>query len=263
MNSSGQIRIDEVSEHYESAKKAELIGKILFWIIAGCSLLIPYTSSLSFCASWKSSLQTLFIALVAVYFAISQFFRFYLVPKAERARRQQMLSNAFGTALSHETTALYYNNDYSPSVMRLGANTMENSLFGKETAAKMLIKSRIISGVYLTCWILAFASRHNNVELLTWITQLVFSGEIVAQWLNLEVLRFRHERTYEQLHAHFLHEVGEASPRATATILDAFVAYETAKSSAGLLLSTKVFNKINPSLTLKWEKIRSDLKMTD
>jgi len=255
------VRVDEVSEQYEPAIKAEFVGKCLFWVVAALSLYVPYSSTLD--ASTRNVLQAGFIVLTAILFAVSQLSRFYLVPKAERIRRQQMLSNAFGASLTHEKTALYYNNEYTPSIKRLGANTMENSLFSKEVAAKMLCKSRLIIGGYLICWLFAFALRHNNLELLTGITQIVFSGEILVQWLNLEVLRFRHERTYEQLHAHFLHEIGGESPRAVATILDAFVTYEAAKSSAGLLLSTEVFNKLNPALTVKWEQIRTDLKMVE
>lgn len=260
MNVPTPVRVDEVSEHYAPAKTAETAGKCLFWVVAVVSLSMPYASTLA--APVKNGLQAGFIALAILHFAISQLSRFYLVPKAEHIRRQQMLSNAFGAALTHEKTALYYNNEYSPSMKRLGANTMENSLFSKEVAARMLIKSRFKIGGYLFCWIVAFALRHNNLEMLTGITQIVFSGEIVVQWVCLEVLRFRHQRTFEMLHAHFLHEIGGESPRAVATILDAFVSYEAAKSSAGLLLSTKVFEKLNPSLTLKWEQIRKDLKMT-
>ena len=125
----------------------------------------------------------------------------------------------------------------------------------------MLCRSRVITAGYLIAWIVAFALRHNDLDLLIWITQLVFSGEIIAQWLSLEVLHFRYERTYEQLHAHFLQEAGGSSQKAIATILDAFVEYESAKSAAGLLLPTKIFNQINPALTVKWEQIRKDLKM--
>lgn len=172
-----------------------------------------------------------------------------------------MLSDAFATPLSHDRTSLYYNNEYSPSVMRLGANIMENALFSKEVAGRMLHKSRAITGGYVIVWILAFALRHNNLAVLTWITQIVFSGAIVAQWMNLEFLRFRHEQTYERLHDHFLHEIGADSQRAIATVLDAFVTYEATKASAGILLSEKVFNELNPSLTERWDRIRQELNM--
>jgi hypothetical protein len=184
-----------------------------------------------------------------------------LVPKAERIRRKQLLSDAFNTHLTHDRTSLYYNNEYSPSVQRLGANTMENSLFSKEIAYKMLVRKRWIVGFYLVAWLFAFALRHSSLELITWITQLVFSGEIIAGWLKLECLCFRHERTYEQLHAHFLNGIGGDHPRAIANVLDAFVEYESAKASAGALLSSKIFNKLNPELTKKWEQIRNDLRM--
>ena len=259
MKKSHPNRIDEVSQYYEPAARVGHIVPWLFWVIVFLSLCMPYSATLG--ASAQNVLQAVFIVFVMAYFTISQISRFYLVPRAERMRRKQMLSDAFGAPLSHDKTSLYYNNEYSPSVHRLGANTMENSLFSKEVAARMLYKNRLVTGGYVILWLLAFALRHNNLEVLTWITQIVFSSEIVVQWLNLEVLRFRHERTYEQLHAHFLHEIGADSPKAIATVLDSFVAYEAAKSSAGLLLSTKVFHNLNPSLAEKWNQIRQELKM--
>ena len=221
---------------------------------------MPYSNN--FGQLWKSILQTTFIILVIVYFSISQISRFYLVPRAESMRRKQMLSDAFGAPLSHDKTSLYYNNDYPPSVQRLGSNTMENAFFSKEIASKMLCRKRLFTCCYAFLWVVAFSLRHNNLEVLSWITQVLFSGEIVAQWLNLEILRLRHERTYERLHDHFLHEVGGNSPKAIATVLENFVTYESAKSSAGLLLSTKIFEEMNPSLTKRWNQIRQELKMT-
>ena len=252
-------KIDEVSKYYEPATKLGYVDIWGFWIIASISIYMLYATTLGIISD--KLLQPIFIVIVIFYFTISQISRFFLVPRAERMRRKQMLSDAFGTTLCHDKTSLYYNNEYSPSIHRLGANTMENSFFSKEIAAEILYKKRWVTGGYLLVWLFAFSYRHNNLELLTWITQVVFSGQIVVQWLNLEVLRHRHECTYEQLHSHFLHEVGVDSPTAVATVLDSFVAYEAAKSSAGILLSSKVFHKLNPSLTEKWNQIRLDLKM--
>lgn len=259
MNKVSRIRIDEVSQYYTPASKIGFVSALLFWVNAILSLCMLFSAILGLSA--QNILQVLFIISVIGHFTISQINRFYFVPLAEQSRRRQMISDAFGTALSHETTVLYYNNEYSPSFKRLGANTMENTLFAKEVVASMLCPKRIVTGGYIAVWVLAFCLRHNNLEVLIWITQILFSGETIVQWLNLEVLRSRHERTYEKLHVHFLHKIGENSQRAIATILDAFVAYETAKSSAGYLLSTKVFNKLNPQLTRKWEKIRHELNM--
>lgn len=259
MNNTQNCRIDEVSKYYKPATRADTIATCLFWISSIISLCIPYTKIIPFFDT--NILRSGFIVLVIVYFVISQISRFYLVPIAERMRRKQMLSDAFGAPLSHDKTSLYYNNTYSPSLHRLGANSMENSLFSKEIASKMLIKKRFLIASYAILWLTAFSLRHNNLDIITWITQILFSGEILAKWLNLEILRIRHERTYDQLHSHFMHEVGADTPKAIATVLDAFVSYESAKSSAGLLLSSKAFKELNPSLTAKWEEIRRDLKM--
>ena len=252
-------RLDEVSKYYISAVRFEQICGWLFWIIGINSLFMLYANN--FGSVGQYLLQISFIVCVILYFAFSQVQRFYLVPWAERMRRRQMLSDAFGAPLSHDKTSLYYNNEYSPSIQRLGSNTMENALFSKEIASKMLVTKRLITGCYGLFWVIAFSLRHNNLEILSWITQIVFSGEVVAQWLNLEVLRLRHERTYERLHDHFLNEVGGDSPKAIANILDNFVAYESAKSSAGILLSSKKFHELNPELTEKWDQIRYELDM--
>jgi hypothetical protein len=254
-------RVDEISKYYRPIGTIGLVCGCLFWVIAALSLLLPYTASIVPTPELRSTLRAIFIVLVLVRFALSQISSFYLVPRAEHMRRKQLLSDAFGTPLSHDKTCLYYNNQYSPSVQRLGANTLENALYSKEITAHMLSSKRLITGSYVLVWLLAFALRHNDLEVLTWITQLVFSGEIVAQWVKLEVLRINCERTFEQLHAHFLHGVGESCPAAIATVLDAFVAYESAKASAGIKLSTKVFQKLNPTLCKKWDEIRGELKM--
>lgn len=252
-------RIDEVSKYYESAGKLENIGRYFFWAIAAISLAMPYSQKFEFIP--QSILQTFFLVVVLTYFVLSQISRFYLIPKAEKIRRMQMLSDAFDVPLSHEKTQNYYNNIFPASFSRLGANTMENSLFSSNVAAEMLYPKRLIIGGYILAWFIAFSLRHNDLDVLTWITQLVFSGEIIAQWLNLEFLRYRHDRTYEQLHNHFLHGIDSNKLEAKASILNSFTEYESAKASAGLLLSTKVFNKLNPSLTKKWSEIRNELKM--
>ena len=259
MRNDNQARVDEVSQYYEPAAKAAVFETYFFWLTAGISLCMPYSAI--FGISIQNIFSAIFIVSVVAHFSVSQLSRFHLVPRSECKRRQQMLSDAFGTPISHDKTSLYYNNDYSPSLMRLGANIMENSLFSKEIAANMLVKSRIITGIYFIVWVFFFALRHDNINVLVWVTQLVFSSAIVVKWLNLEILRSRHENTYDQLHSHFLHEIGGDSQKAIATVLDSFASYEAAKAASGTLLSSKVFYKLNPSLTQKWSQIRSELNM--
>lgn len=255
-------RVDDISRFY---KPIECIGKataMLFWVIAVVSLAMHYTGSIFGTVGYEI-FKIIFLVLTIIQLVFSQVSRFYLVPRAERMRRRQLLSDAFGTCLTNDRTVLYYNNNYLPSIERLGANTMENALFSKEIAAKMLKPKRLTFLCYFSLWFLLITLRQSNLETVTWITQLVFSGEILIGWLKLEILRFRYEQTYEQLHMHFLQRIGDAQPTAIANILDAFVSYESAKSSAGTLLSSNIFKELNPILTNKWEQIKKDLKMAN
>ncbi|MEH2223151.1 hypothetical protein [Nostoc sp.] len=258
MNNTGKERVDEVSQYYAPIKTLGTISMVLFWSNAALSFVMPYSVSILGKVG-TDILQAFFLVLVLTYFSISQVSSLYLVPRAELMRRKNLLSDSFGVPLSHEHTSLYYNNSFSPSVQRLGANTMENALFSKEIASKMLGRKRVIILGYLLGWFFAFSLRYDNLQLLMWITQLVFSAEIISEWLKLEILRFRHERTYEELYYHFLHKIGQDSSRAIANVLNALVNYEAAKSNAGILLSTKDFQELNPILSNRWKKICQEL----
>lgn len=253
-------RIDEVSQYYAPINTFGKIVTALFWLIATISLILPYAPAF-LPIKIVEIIQAAFICTVCCHFVLSQMTRFYLLPRAERKRRKQLLSNAFGTKLIHDETHLYYNNQYIPSVQRLGANTMENAFFSREISGKMLIPKRIISGLYMIIWIFIFALPHTKVEILIWITQLIFSAEIIAQWLTLELLHFSYVRTYDELHGLFLHNIKFHSPNFIASVLDSFASYESAKYSAGFLLSSKVFDEMNKTLTKRWNRIKKDLQM--
>ena len=253
-------RIDEVEQYYQSALNADKTVFYLFWIIAVISLLIPYVCKLQ--PSIEEGVKIFYILLVIGHFFTSLILSIYLIPLAEKKRRKQLISNALGTPLTQEKTELYYNNDFSPSILRLGANIMENCLFSREIATKMLLPIRWTVGLYFVVWIVLFAIRQSNLDILLWITQLVFSSAIIMRWLQLELLRSRHDQNFENLYSYFLNGQHE-SAKSTAIILDAFATYESTKSAAGIMLSSKVFQKINPKLTLKWQQLRAELKMKE
>lgn len=259
MTNNNPTRIDEISTYYDVAKKANTLVNILYLATTAISLSLLFSSDIP--DPFTDYLQTIFVAGVVVLFFANLCTRLYLIPRAEKMRRKQMLSDAFDTSLILEKTSQYYNNEYAPSIMRLGANAMENSYFSKEITSEMLKKTRLLVSAYLTVWFILFTIRETELATLIWITQVVFSGEVIAYWFSQEVIRFRFESVYEQLRAFFHHATDADNSKATATILDAVISYESAKASGGILLSTNIFEKLNPRLTQSWEKIRSDLDM--
>lgn len=260
MTNTNQARVDEVSRYYDSTKILGKINNILFWVNAILALAIPYSSKLISTQAAEIT-QVFFLASVLVYFGISQYLSLYAFPKAGRKRRTHMISNSLGVNLTTDTTNLYYNNESEPSIKRLGLNTMENALFSKEILARMLNTKRLAIAAYLIALVVILAIRSSDIELKIAIAQLVFSGEIFVGWLKLELLRGRCEEVYKDLFNYFRQHPEQNNPNETATLLNAFMDYETAKSEAGVSLSSKVYSQINPSLSIKWDKIRSDFSL--
>lgn len=252
-------RVDDVSKYYEPAVRADRVASLLFFAAALLSLLMPYSVTLVG-DDGRNVMTALFLTVTVVSFIVSQASRAFLLD-AERMRRKQLLTDAFGAPLSADQTELYYNNVMPASYRRLGANVMENAFFGRQVSRRMLGWRRITTGGYAAAWIVAFALRHNNLEVLTWITQLVFSVDIFASWLKLEQFHNQCSSIYDQLYSHFLHRVGDKDPAAVPSVLDAFAAYEAMKASTGVLLSSKVFHEMNSTLSEEWRKVQERLQL--
>jgi hypothetical protein len=253
-------RVDEVARHYVAPRRAATALLWLFYSGAFLSLTTPYIEALK-APKIEGAVIVVFLIVALAYFIVSQGQQCYWLWRAEHERARRLISDGLGAKLSHDHTHLYYNNSYRPSIQRLGANLMENSLFGRAVTSDMLQSTRIRIGIYFVIWFTAFAARHNDLKLLVVITQLLFSAGLVADWINLEVLHARFERVFEELHGVFRSNTHADGIDDVATILLALVSYQAAKSAAGTLLDETSFTKISPEVTKQWAKIRADLNM--
>jgi hypothetical protein len=251
-------RVDEVAKYYAPAKKLDKLNSLLFWLSAFLSLIS--LCKLDLVSNNPSSFKVAYITIVIVYFLIGLVLNLQCLPTAESKRRKQLISDALGTFLLPDKTVNYYNNKYPASITRLAAIVMENSFFSKSIAEKMLINVRIFNLAYILAFLVLAINRDTDIDLLITTAQIIFSGSVVYKWLNLEILRFRHNSTYDSLYNFFLH--GDInSTHSTAVVLDLFSQYETSKASASMILSTKLFESLNEKLSNDWDSIRKKLKM--
>jgi hypothetical protein len=65
--------------------------------------------------------------------------------------------------------------------------------------------------------------------------------------------------TYKGLYALF--QTAPARTTLHPSVLQWFAFYETSKANAGVTLSTKVFNALNPSLSSEWDAIKAKLNL--
>ena len=255
-------RVDGLETYYNPIERIETIHSVLFWTSATLSFAVLYSRFIPW-QSIQDVPKLLFAAIVVVHLVLVLYLKFHLIPIAEGKRRKQLLSDSFNVPLTPEQTQAYYNNPLAPSIQRLGANVLENAFFAKAICGKMAVWERVKVLVYLVVWIIVALWRNTSLDILVVVTQTLFSGEIFARLISLEVLRHRNEDLFEELYHEFLHKIDFCSPTGTACILDAFATYEAAKASASLKQSTSVFMALNPDLTRQWTSICEKLGMVE
>lgn len=251
-------RIDELDKYYIPIEKTDKwIGR-LFWVSAILSISIIYSNSIPMQLS-QQMIEIFFIVVVVSHFVLSQYNSFHLIPIAENSRRKQLLSNSFNVPLIPETTEGYYNNDITPSIARLGASVFENSFFAKNVSYKMAKKERLKVLLYFLLWLIAIIFRSTDLSLVLILTQVLFSGEIFVRFIKIEILHSRNESIYNDLYAHFLHKTSSTNNEGTANLLYLFASYEAVKADASIKQSSKIFDELNPKLSIEWEEIRKKL----
>ncbi|KZD43496.1 hypothetical protein COE92_16335 [Bacillus wiedmannii] len=251
-------RIDSLDRYYNKVNTFKSVSTLLFWLNALLSLGIFFVDKMEM---FKDILTTVFIIMTVLYFVIDNYLSVFLIPNVEEKRRTHLLSNSFGIQLDNETTNEYYNNNLEPSIMRLGANILENSLFAKKVTSEMVKGERIIILLYVLIWIGCLSMRNNDLELISIISQTLFASTLIPSYVRLEILCLQNQKIHDELYRVFLLQKNTPQKKIIPLVLDAFVKYESAKAYSGVKQSTKVFRKINPDVTREWENIKQNLKI--
>jgi hypothetical protein len=252
-------KVDSVGDnYYKPVVRTDAIGAALFWVVSILSIAALFVDKAAY-AFVYNILQIAFIVCVLLFFVQGQVQKLYFFPRAEDKRRQELLSNSYSVTLTHEETVGYYNNDQTNPLKRLAASTMESTFFTREIVRKMLVGQRTKTVGYLVIYLVAVLNRSTNLEVLAIAAQAVFSEEIIARWLRMEWLRSRSEQVFDNLYRLFASKQAFARPVTQSQAIDLFSFYETTKSTAAILLSSKLFHKHNARLTAEWEMIRGRL----
>ena len=248
-------KVDTVAvKYYKPLQRAEKAGNVLFWLISILSILALFVDKASYPLA-ADVVQIALIVCVILYFVQGQVQKLYLFPRAEDKRRQQLLSNSFGVALTHEETEGYYNNDQTNPIKRLAASVMESAFFTNAITLIMLPAERAKTFGYILVYLVAVLNRSSDLAFLAVAAQALFGGEIVARWLRLEWLRFRSEQAFNNFNRLFVAHPAFTKAVSQSEALDLFSFYESTKSTAAMLLCQKVFDQHNPRLTQEWERI--------
>lgn len=250
-------RYDSLNKYYKPIEIAETISSMSYWFLAVLSLIILYVKDTNI----NNVLSEIFILLTLVFFFSNNTNKIYLIPSAENKRRVHLLSNSLGVCLDYEGTIGYYNNSVNPSILKLGANVFENSLFTKTVVSKMLIIERIKITTYFFVFMTSILYKGIDLSAVAIIAQTLFSGEVLSRWLNMEHLKRENERIFEDMNKLFLNYTDEKKNEFEAQVIDSFVRYESVKAYCGIKQSSKIFFKINRDTSNHWEEIKNKLSI--
>ncbi|NOT69310.1 MAG: hypothetical protein HOP04_13565 [Methylophilaceae bacterium] len=253
------IKSDPIKKvYYDPIELSDKFLGILFWISAVLSFFIAFIDIPSNPKIY-SYIQIAFFIFVLLTFALDIFNRLYLKPRADDMRMKDFLSHAYGIPLNHSQTYNYYNNNETIPIRKIAAQLLENSMHSKSTALEMAKKTRLITVVYIAIFFIICINRTTAFEIISIAAQIIFGEHILSSLIRTEWTRIRHERVYEDIYNLF--QFNPAKEQFEIKTLEGLTKYETTKANGGVLLSSKVFDSNNTSVSDDWDKLRSKLNI--
>lgn len=246
------------TNYFAPVQTAETISDGLFYVNVALSVATLLVDQKKMPEVYDLILLFFSLCVVAM-FTLSLLLKVYLTPRAEDKRRQDFFSSACAVNLIHQQTDGYYNNDFKEPIKRMAAQVLENSLFSKSIAMRMARQERIKVVGYALIWSVLLHYRQTELGLIVVASQVLFSEQILSKWVRIEWLRIRCDRTFEEVYKLFLNQPSGAQFKAHA--LDAVTMYETSKASAGITLSSKIFDRLNNEISAEWDSIKVTLKI--
>jgi hypothetical protein len=107
------------------------------------------------------------------------------------------------STLLHQKSEGYYNNTLTEPLRRLGAQVLENSLFSKTIALRMVRVERAKVCAYLALWLICLLNRRSDLGWIVAASQAVFSEQVFSKYVRLEWLRMRFEKTFDDVYRLF------------------------------------------------------------
>lgn len=244
--------------YFRAVERAETANEALFFLGALLSFATLLVDKEDYPNLFEWTLWAFLVVTISM-FAIGLCSRLYWIPRAEKKRREDFFTSACSVGLTHAPTDGYYNNGYTDSIYRMAAQVFENSHFSKAIALRMSHFERAKFSLYAIFWFVCLLNRETDLGWAVAATQAIFSEQLLSKVIRLEWLRIQFENTHKEMHRLF-----QSQPKGaefTAMMLDTLTSYETAKATGGIVLSAKLFDRLNLELSREWDKVKETLRM--
>lgn len=202
---------------------------------------------------WINRVNCLFIIL----FAVLEFVRNNIFFHSRSKKIEDLIDNSFKSSFAEDESENYFTNEQlSPGIYKLGVNCFESSFFSysiaKEMQTGLWVKNIIISLLFVFIGVCGFN------DIFVFIIQLSMPLMLFQQAIKQSMLVNRLEKILASFRKLFNNMKGQADKsNFIPEIILSVVEYETVIAWANILLSTSVYEKLNASLSEKWEGMKS------
>lgn len=171
-------------------------------------------------------------------------------------RRKALIENAFGINVTEYKTYGYYNNHFSPSLLRFIVDNFESVFFTMRIVKQMLrteiVKAITAIAVLITCLLFA------NINFIGVVMEGVLSAHLLYGTVTMIVFYFRVKAIYERLYGLLVSEACLNDSQLTLALAES-IEYEVCKAHYKVRVSTKLFKKMNKRLSKEWRAIEAQI----
>ncbi len=234
------------------------INSYLFYLIFGVSIITIFIDK-----EFKFILEYVNVVSMTVYTFLSFYVDYQLFPSAEHIRRRDFIDNSFGTKLNIKQSEGYFSNDNKEfGVYKATTNLFENSLFTTNISKKMLPKKVVLSTIFIAVIVFLAMNGFSNTQLAVPILQIFLSANVLGELIKLFIFVKKNEEYFDALRSIFTNDDFKSEPEKYLPVfLKTYLDYETNLAWGMILLDDKIYNKINPELSVEWESIKSKFKI--
>lgn len=240
--------------YFDVIEKVDKWANVLFFIGAALSIASTQIIETDYPKLFMW-VQIAFLLTVLGLFVLDLTVKLRLSPRAADARAQDFLSHAYGQDLLTSRTSGYYNNNAQLGMQKIAAQTFENTLFTKEICRTMFNRQIPLVVVYGLIFAVGMASRDTSITLWCTAAQVLFGEQIFMHFVRLWWLQRRAEQLHEEIRR--LYIGGSTGIKFDSIAMDAYTRYEMSKSTAGITLSSKIYEELNPTLTAEWDQLKA------
>jgi hypothetical protein len=244
------------------------ISEIIFWFILVVSLSSIITSEsptrqlLDEKAEQTPIITSILfgtqIVLMMVFAILNMILEYYLIPSAEKIRRNDFIDNSFGSTLNISSSENYFtNNGIEKGIYKASVNLFENCLFSMNISKKMLIYEVIKTSLFVLILIPMAIYGFKNAQISLPLLETFLSVNVIGKLIKLFIYKHNCKACFEKLKE--MVEIPDFKKNPNKYIdkfLSCYSAYETNISWGSIVLSGRIYNKLNPKLSKEWEEIK-------